>query len=55
LTLKQKQLKDTKAALKKIQSEMTKMDNPTIAEIENLLSDYMVLLQPNTTVVSGLS
>jgi len=40
LTLKRKRLKDTKAALKKIQSEKTKMDVPTIAEMENIFSDY---------------
>ncbi len=40
LTLKRKQLKEARSALKKIQSEKTKMDNPTIAEVENLLSDY---------------
>jgi hypothetical protein len=34
------ELKDAKAALQKIQSEKTKMDDPTITEIENLLSDY---------------
>ncbi len=33
-------MNDTKAALKKIQSEKTKMDVPTIAEMENIFSDY---------------
>ncbi len=40
LTLKRKRLKDTKAALKKIQAEKTKMDVPTIAEMEKIFSDY---------------
>jgi hypothetical protein len=51
LTLKWKHLKDIKAALKKIQAKKMKMDIPTVAEMENILSD-MVLLQPHTMAVS---
>jgi hypothetical protein len=42
LTVKHKCLKDAKDALKKIQSEITKMDIPTVVAREHLFSEYGV-------------